>query len=68
MPYATGSGVRIHYEVEGSGAPLALHTGFAGSLADWYDFGYVDALKGENTLVLIDPDGHVVELCSPPKG
>jgi hypothetical protein len=24
MPYATGSGVRIHYEVEGSGPPLVM--------------------------------------------
>src|SRR5436190_1642817 len=57
MPYATGSGVRIHYEVEGSGPPLVLHAGFVGTLADWHDFGYVDALKKENTLVLLDPRG-----------
>lgn len=57
MPYATGSGVQIHYQVEGSGAPLMFHTGFAGSLIDFYDAGYVDALKGENTLVLFDPRG-----------
>jgi pimeloyl-ACP methyl ester carboxylesterase len=57
MPYATGSGVRIHYEVEGSGPPLVLHTGFVGSLLDWYYAGYVDALKAENTLVLLDPRG-----------
>ena len=57
MPYATGSGVRIHYEVEGSGAPLVLHPGFMGSVDDWYSAGSVDALKGENTLVLIDPRG-----------
>lgn len=57
MPYATGSGVRIHYEVEGSGPPLVLHTGFAGSLVDWHESGCVDALKGENTLVLLDPRG-----------
>lgn len=57
MLYATGSGVRIHYQVEGSGAPLVLHTGFAGSVIDFYDAGYVDALKGKNTLVLIDLRG-----------
>jgi pimeloyl-ACP methyl ester carboxylesterase len=57
MPYATGSGVRIHYEVEGSGVPLVLHPGFMGAVADWYDAGYVDALKGEHTLVLLDPRG-----------
>jgi pimeloyl-ACP methyl ester carboxylesterase len=57
MPYATGSGVRIYYQVEGSGPPLVLQTGFAGTIDDFYDFGYVDALKGENTLVLIDHRG-----------
>jgi len=58
MPYATTSGVRIHYEVEGNGAPLVLHSGFAGPLVDWYSAGYVDALKGYYTLVLMDPRGH----------
>jgi pimeloyl-ACP methyl ester carboxylesterase len=57
MPYATGSGVRIHYEVEGSGTPLVLHPGFGGSLADWSYGGHVDALRGESTLVLLDPRG-----------
>lgn len=57
MPYATSSGVRIHYEVEGSGPPLVLHPGFVSSIADWYSPGYVDAFKGQYTLVLIDPRG-----------
>src|SRR5438093_1084823 len=57
MPYATGSGVRIHYHVEGNGAPLLLHTGFMSSIADWYSAGYVDALKAEHLLVLLDPRG-----------
>src|SRR5690349_17922422 len=57
MPFAIGSGVRIHYEVEGSGPPLVLHAGFMGSIPDWRDAGYVDALNGENTLVLLDPRG-----------
>jgi pimeloyl-ACP methyl ester carboxylesterase len=57
MPYTSGSGVRIHFEVEGSGTPLVLYPGFMGSVADWYSAGYVDALKGDNTLVLLDPRG-----------
>jgi pimeloyl-ACP methyl ester carboxylesterase len=27
MPYANNNGIRIHYEVEGSGPPLLLHHG-----------------------------------------
>ena len=57
MPYATGSGVRIHYHVEGSGPPLVVHPGFASSLTTWYGMGYVDALQGQYTLVLLDPRG-----------
>jgi pimeloyl-ACP methyl ester carboxylesterase len=57
VPFATGSGVRIHYEIDGDGPPLVLHAGFMGTITDWYDFGYADALKGTSTLVLIDPRG-----------
>ncbi len=57
MPYATGSGIRIHYETEGSGPPLVLHAGFQGTIVDWYEAGYVDALKADSTLVLLDPRG-----------
>jgi len=57
MSYAVSGGVRIHYEVEGSGAPLVLHTGFVSSLRDWYHLGYVDSLQGDYRLILIDPRG-----------
>jgi pimeloyl-ACP methyl ester carboxylesterase len=59
MPYADNDGVRIHYEVEGSGAPLVLHIGFLGSLDDWRrpDVGYTDALRDAYRLVLLDPRG-----------
>jgi pimeloyl-ACP methyl ester carboxylesterase len=57
MPYATSGGVRIHYEVEGSGPPLMLHTGFVCTAQDWYPLGYVDALKDDYQLILIDPRG-----------
>ena len=51
-------GVRIHYEVEGRGAPLVLVHGFTGSGQDWRDFGYVEALRNECQLILIDTRGH----------
>jgi pimeloyl-ACP methyl ester carboxylesterase len=58
MPFATNTGIRIHYEVVGSGPPLVLHHGSFGSGADWRNLGYVDALKHENQLILMDARGH----------
>jgi len=57
MPYVTSGDLRIHYEVEGEGPPLVLHTGFVGAARDWYDLGYVDALKEDYLLILPDPRG-----------
>ena len=51
-------GVQIHYEVEGSGPPLVLAHWFAGSLQDWRDFGYVDALRSHHQVILVDARGH----------
>lgn len=58
MPYVVSSGVRIHYQVEGKGTPLVLQHGFSQSIEDWYEFGYVAALKDQHRLVLIDGRGH----------
>ena len=58
MPYADNGDVRIHYEVVGSGPPLILQHGFTDSLATWYDIGYVEPLKRDYRLVLIDARGH----------
>ena len=58
VPYATNAGVRVYYETEGKGPPLVLYTGFTGALQDWRDFGYVDALRHDFRLILIDPRGH----------
>jgi pimeloyl-ACP methyl ester carboxylesterase len=58
MPYANSQGVRIHYEVEGVGPPLVLQHGFTDSLQSWYDLGYVDALKPDYRLILVDARGH----------
>lgn len=57
MPYATNDGVRIYYETEGAGPPLVLHCGFIEALQDWRDFGYVEALRGDYRLILLDPRG-----------
>ena len=57
MAYAMNAGVQIHYEVEGGGPPLVLQTGFASSVPDWYTLGYVDVLKGDYQLILLDPRG-----------
>jgi pimeloyl-ACP methyl ester carboxylesterase len=58
MPYADNGDVRIHYELEGSGPPLVLQHGFTDSLASWYDNGYVEPLKREYTVILVDARGH----------
>jgi pimeloyl-ACP methyl ester carboxylesterase len=58
MPYANNQGVRIHYEVEGAGPPLILHHGSFGSGEDWREFGYIDVLKHDHQLILIDARGH----------
>ena len=58
MPYADNDGARIHYQVEGEGPPLVLQHGFSESVVDWYEAGYVDALRSDYRLILIDARGH----------
>ncbi len=69
MPYATNpdDGVRIYYEVEGTGPPLVLVHGGSTNLNWWKRDGYiawqhldsyVDSLRGDYQLILIDPRGH----------
>src|SRR5215469_8555889 len=58
MPFANNRGVRIHYETTGRGRPLVLHHGTSGSGPDWADLGYVDALKSDHRLILVDARGH----------
>ena len=58
MPYTDNNGVRIHYHVEGEGTPLVLQHGLTSSILRWYSFGFVDALKDDYTLLLIDARGH----------
>ena len=56
--FVENDGFRIHYEVEGEGPPLVLMHWWSGSLEDWRLFGYVDALKDQHRLILIDGRGH----------
>ena len=56
--YADNDGVKIYYEVEGEGPPLMLVHWASGSTADWRMFGYVDALKEDYQLIMVDMRGH----------
>lgn len=58
MPCAVNEGVRIRYELEGAGPPLVLQHWSLATLEDWYDCGFVDLLKSDFQLVLIDARGH----------
>jgi len=58
MPYVNNHGVRIRYEVEGNGPPLVLLQGLTGYLELWHQLGYVDSLKRDYKLILIDMRGH----------
>lgn len=58
MPYVRSQGVRIHYQAEGDGPAFVLQHGFGDSLESWYELGYVDALKNDYRLILIDGRGH----------
>ena len=58
MPYVQTSGAQIHYRVEGAGPPIIMVHGFSDSLDDWYEAGYVDALRDDYRLVMIDCRGH----------
>ena len=58
MPYATNDGLRIHYDVTGSGDPLVLYHGLTGSGERWRDTGYVASLADDYRVILIDARGH----------
>lgn len=58
MPSVDNQGIRIHYKVEGKGPPLILQHGSASSLNEWHENGYVEQLKSNYQLILIDARGH----------
>jgi len=60
MPYAENEGTKIHYEVDGTpGKPtIVFQHGFLGRLQVWRDRGYVERLKDDFHLLLVDARGH----------
>ncbi|OFX19333.1 MAG: hypothetical protein A2V77_13190 [Anaeromyxobacter sp. RBG_16_69_14] len=58
MAQVVNGGIRIHYEVEGSGTPLVLLHGLADTMDGWRDAGWVGALRDRHQLVLVDARGH----------
>ena len=56
--FTSPDGVRLHYELEGSGPPLVFHLG-AGCDSDlWRAAGYLEPLAKSYTCVLFDHRGH----------
>jgi len=58
MPYVDSSGVKIHYHVEGDGPTLVLQHGLTSSLENWYAYGFVEELRKDYRLILVDARGH----------
>jgi pimeloyl-ACP methyl ester carboxylesterase len=59
VPFLTApDGVRLHYELDGSGPPLVLHLGSGADSGLWRAAGYVDGLAPHHTCVLFDHRGH----------
>jgi pimeloyl-ACP methyl ester carboxylesterase len=56
MPKIDRDGVKIHYDVYGSGPPLLLTHGYSSTSAMWD--GQIDALSKHHRLVLWDMRGH----------
>ena len=57
MPVAQRGDVHIHYEFDGTGPPVILHTGGGRDLAMWRQAGYTSRL-GRRRVVLMDHRGH----------
>lgn len=58
MPYAKNGDINIYYEVEGDGPPLVMLHGLMGSLESIRESGYIDALKDDYQIILMDARGH----------
>jgi pimeloyl-ACP methyl ester carboxylesterase len=53
------SGVRIHYHIEGRGAPVVLIHGYTASgWSNWVAPGWVERLANDHTLIVPDLRGH----------
>ena len=57
MPFVFNKTVKIHYQVVGSGPVMVMHHGFGNCIDDYFDLGYVDALKDSFKLVMVDGRG-----------
>lgn len=58
MPYASNQGVQLYYEVQGKGPPIVFGHGAMGNISMWSGYGYVDMLKDQYKLILVDARGH----------
>jgi pimeloyl-ACP methyl ester carboxylesterase len=60
MPFLkSGDGLKVHYEVEGTGPEVVMVHGFESSIeGNWRNPGMTGALKGENRCIMIDCRGH----------
>lgn len=58
MPYVTNQGIKIYYEVEGTGPALILLHGGMQDLHHWREFGWADQLRQDYQLILMDVRGH----------
>jgi pimeloyl-ACP methyl ester carboxylesterase len=59
LPYFDNEGVKIYYEIEGSGPDLMMIHGFAASIeVNWKLTNWVKTLKDENRMIMMDCRGH----------
>ena len=59
MPFFDNEGVKIYYEIEGEGPPVIMIHGFAANIeGNWKASNWVDALKDDYKLILVDCRGH----------
>lgn len=58
MPYIDRDGMKIYYQVEGKGPAIVMLYGGMGLMDNWYKYSFVDSLKQNYQLVLIDLRGH----------
>ena len=59
IPVTTNRGIRVYYEIVGSGPPLVLVHGFTQTNGQWRRYeGLVETLAADYRLILIDAHGH----------
>ena len=59
MPYIDNDGIKIYYEIEGEGPPLVMLHGFIKNIETmWKQTNWVETLKDNYRLILLDCRGH----------